>query len=117
VLETRGIKRVPVLRDGVVVGIVSRSNLLRAFASLTATPHPATIDSDDAKIRAALTNELGRRWAAWPAGANFIVQNGEVHLWGLISSEAERRAMVMAAEAVPGVKRVEDHLGYPGLVF
>jgi len=116
-LESRGIKRVPVLRDGTLVGIVSRANLLQAFASMAPPRAAATIESDDAQIREALTNELGRRWAAWPTGANFIVQNGEVHLWGLISSETERRAMILAAESVPGVKRVEDHLGYPGLVF
>lgn len=118
VLESRRIKRVPVVRGDRLVGIVSRSNLLQAFATLTATTaDPASVDSDDATIRQVLATELGRRWAAWPSGANFIVQNGEVHLWGLISSETERQAMVLAAESVPGVKRVEDHLGYPGLVF
>jgi osmotically-inducible protein OsmY len=41
---------------------------------------------------------------------NILVSEGVVHLWGLVRSEAERRALRVAAETVPGVLGVEDHL-------
>jgi CBS domain-containing protein len=49
-LETKRIKRVPVVRDGKLVGIVSRANLVRALAA--AKSEPATnADNDDRTIR------------------------------------------------------------------
>ncbi len=110
-LEKHHIKRVPVVDQGKLVGIVSRSNLLQALASrLTA---PATDRSDDRTIRAALFAELEKhKWAAMPNDANVVIENGVVHLWGMIQSEEERKAMIVAAENIPGVKQVIDHMGY-----
>lgn len=110
-LEKHHIKRVPVVDQGKLVGIVSRSNLLQALASrLTA---PATDRADDRTIRAALFAELEKqKWAAMPNDANVVIENGVVHLWGMIQSEDERKAMIVAAENIPGVKQVVDHMGY-----
>lgn len=112
ILESRGIKRVPVVQDGKVVGIVSRANLLQALASKVQNE---TVDrTDDRKIRDILFAELGRqKWAPLSSDANILVENGVVHLWGVIQSEEERKAMIVAAEIVPGVKKVEDHMSYP----
>jgi len=109
-LESRHIKRVPVLAaDGRLVGIVSRANLLQSLASRVAAPSAVTID--DQRIRAALLDELGSQdWAGSPDPGNVIVEDGVVHLWGRIRSPEVRRAMVVAAENVPGVKSVEDHM-------
>ena len=109
-LESRHIKRVPVVaEDGRLVGIVSRANLLQSLASRAAPPFPITID--DQRIRAALLDELGSQdWAGSPDPGNVIVEDGVVHLWGRIRSPEVRRAMVVAAENVPGVKSVEDHM-------
>jgi CBS-domain-containing membrane protein len=117
-LETRRVKRVPVVRDGKVVGIVSRSNLLQAVAS-GATAAAAQAPKDDRSIREAIVNELQKqKWAA-PAESNIVVNDGVVHLWGFVMSEAERKALRVAAENVPGVRSVEDHLSermvYSGL--
>jgi CBS domain-containing protein len=111
-LESRGIKRVPVVDGGKLVGIVSRANLLQALASRV---QGAAVDrTDDRKIRETLFAELGRqKWAALPSDANILVENGVVHLWGVIQSEEERKAMIVAAEIVPGVTKVEDHMSYP----
>jgi CBS domain-containing protein len=112
-LETRQIKRVPVVQDGRLVGIVSRANLIQAMASSMGSPTDSGLVSDQ-KIRDALLEELRRhRWAASPTEANVIVNDGAVHLWGWIRSEDERRAMVVAAKNIPGVCRVEDHTQYP----
>ena len=111
-LERHHIKRVPVLANGKLVGIVSRANLLQALASRM-TP-PAADRADDRKIRAALFAELATQtWAATPNDSNIVIENGVVHLWGTIQSEDERKAMIVAAENVPGVNEVEDHMSYP----
>jgi CBS domain-containing protein len=109
-LERYRIKRVPVLRDGKLVGIVSRSNLIRALASV-APVKLATLSSDQESREAVLRELSGRRWALPRHGV--IVQDGVAHLWGIVQSEDERSAIRVAAEGVPGVKGVRDHLYFP----
>ncbi|CAB3717667.1 hypothetical protein LMG22037_04487 [Paraburkholderia phenoliruptrix] len=107
VLETRHIKRVPVTKAGRLVGIVSRANLVQALASVPDEPvSDATLS--DAEIRAILMGELaGRKWAF--AGRNIVVTDGVVHLWGVFQSAEAVDALRVAAQNIPGVKRVEDH--------
>jgi len=108
-LEANRIKRVPVLRDGRLVGIVSRANLVRALA-MTIGETPTGAETDDRAIRERLLAELrAQRWAE-VAPANVTVKDGIVHLWSSYMSEQERRALVVAAESIPGVRRVEDQL-------
>ena len=108
-LETNRIKRVPVLRDGKLVGIVSRANLVRALAMTVNEPTSST-EADDRTIRDDLLAELkAQRWAE-VAPANITVKDGVVHLWSSYLSEQEKRALVVAAENIPGVRRVEDHM-------
>ena len=106
-LESRGIKRVPVVHQGRVVGIVSRSNLVQALA-VTSQPEALPARGDDA-IRAALLAELERQpW--WQRNvASVIIDRGVVHYWGTLDSEEERAAARVAAENIPGVRGVEDH--------
>lgn len=109
-MERHRIKRLPVLRERRVIGIITRANLLHALASLAreikATP------ADDEAIREHLLTELNQEsWA--PLGlVDIIVRNGTVELWGTILDERKRRALVVAAENVHGVKAVRDHLVY-----
>jgi CBS domain-containing protein len=106
-LESKHIKRVPVLRQGELVGIVSRANLVQALASAHEEA-PPEIDPTDREIRAALLGEItGRPWAF--AGRNIIVRDGVVHLWGVFRSPEAVKAVRVAAEGIPGVKGVEDH--------
>jgi CBS domain-containing protein len=107
-LEERRIKRLPVVRSGVVVGIVSRANLLHALASL-ARAQPSQSRTDTA-IREQIYAELNRqRWISKDF-INIVVREGDVELWGTILDERERQAVRVAAENVPGVKHVSDHL-------
>ena len=107
-LETHRIKRVPVVREGRLVGIVSRANLVRALAMTI--NEPSTIEADDRTIRERLLAELkAQKWAE-VAPANVTVKDGVVHLWSSYLSEQEKRALVVAAENTPGVRRVEDHM-------
>lgn len=107
ILETRRVKRVPVTREGKLVGIVSRANLVQALASA-----PEVCASDvapsDREIRAMLMAEMaGRPWAF--VGQNVVVRDGVIHLWGIFRSTEAIQAVRVAAEGIPGVKRVEDH--------
>jgi CBS domain-containing protein len=108
-LESNRIKRVPVLRDGKLVGIVSRANLVRALA-MTINEAPNEVEADDRAIRDKLLAELkAQKWAE-VSPANITVKDGVVHLWSSYLSEQEKRALVVAAENSPGVRRVEDHM-------
>jgi CBS domain-containing protein len=110
-LETKRIKRVPVIRDDKIVGIISRANLVRA---LVATPGAAVASGtggDDRAIRARLLAELGRQeWARiWPQ--DIIVSDCVVHLWfSSDEPEEKRQAVRVAAENIPGVRGVEEHI-------
>ena len=107
-MEKKHVKRLPVMRGDKVVGIVTRANLLRALASLALAEQPAA--ADDTAIRERLLAELRRqRWA--PIGLmDVVVKDGVVKLTGALTDERERQAIRVAAENIPGVKKVEDHL-------
>ena len=106
-LETKRIKRVPVLRAGKLLGVVSRIDLLRALAARIALPGAV----DDRRIRDAVLAELrAQPWGGSPSDGNVMVQDGVVHLWGYVDSETGRQARIVAAEATAGVRRVEDHM-------
>jgi CBS domain-containing protein len=108
IMERHRVKRLPVVRDGKLVGIVSRANLLRALASVARETKP--VSADDVSIRDQLLAEISRQsWA--PANLiDIVVRSGVVHLWGTILDERQRRAIRVAAENTPGVRAVEDHL-------
>jgi CBS domain-containing protein len=110
-LEAKRIKRVPVTRDGKLVGIVSRRNLLQALATnLAATP----VAADDRTIRDAFYAELHRQaWTVGPGWVNAVVSGGVVHLWGIAADEQRRQALMVAAENIAGVRSVEDHMERP----
>ena len=115
-LETRRIRRVPVVRDGQLVGIISRANLVRALA-MTKSESAIEADSDDRTIRQKLVAELtGQEWVhMW--GADIIVRDRVVHLWFSDDrSDEERQAVRIAAENIPGVRQVQEHI-VPAPVF
>lgn len=106
-LERNSIKRVPVVANGKVVGIVSRANLLRALArgELTAQHRQAASDAD---VRELVLARIGAEPWARTALINVAVKNGAVTLSGIVDSIAEKRALRLAAELTGGVTAVED---------
>ena len=106
--ERNGIKRVPVVKDGKLVGIVSRANLIQALASVVGRMDQH--DETDRQIRLELQARL--RQQSWTdfGSRNITVSDRVVHLWGLVGSEAERKALLALAETVPGVSRVADEM-------
>ncbi|MGB7692059.1 MAG: CBS domain-containing protein [Pseudolabrys sp.] len=107
-MERRCIKRVPVMRGKEVVGMVTRSNLMRAMVSLArAEQKPA---NDDATIRETLLAEMQKESWAPAAMVNVVVRDGIVELWGVVIDERQREALKVAAENIPGVRAVKDHM-------
>jgi CBS-domain-containing membrane protein len=108
-LERHRIKRVPVVRGGKLVGLVSRANLIQGLAARReAAAAPAM---DDRTIREQITRTLDREGWVTHSPLNVIVTNGVVQLWGFVESGEERNAIRVAVSNVPGVVAVEDHLG------
>jgi CBS domain-containing protein len=106
--EEKHIKRVPIVSEsGDLVGIVSRANIIQVVAS--ARPK-LEISFSDATIREKLLVELKRQPWAHVHKLNVTVANGVVDLWGFVQSETERQATTVAAEAIPGVTAINDHL-------
>lgn len=118
-MERRRIKRVPVLREGRLVGIVSRANLLRALASVAAEIGPG-LEGDEA-IRDRVIAELDSQSFGPGQLIDVVVRNGVVELWGTVVDAAQRDAARVAAETVPGVKAVKSHIVWiepmSGMVF
>jgi CBS domain-containing protein len=106
--EEKGIKRVPIVsKGGDLVGIVSRANIIQAIASA----QPALeISPSDTTIRQKLLDELNKQPWAHTFRLSIIVRNGIVDLWGAVGSDQERKALLVLAEAIPGVVMVNDHL-------
>ena len=106
ILERNRIKRVPVVRGDELVGIVSRGNLIQALASAVVTTEVPSGESRS--IREEVLARLKEQsWTDF-TNRNVIVKDGEVHLWGLVHSEDERKALISVAEGVPGVTKVVD---------
>lgn len=103
-----GVKRLPVVRDGKVIGIVSRADFLRGLVGrIDRLPEPKV---GDLSIRRHILREIGgKRWAPRPI-INATVHDGVVELIGSVASEHVRDAVRVAAESAPGVKQVVDHL-------
>src|SRR5215469_1392837 len=117
-MERHRIKRVPVLRDDALIGIVSRADLLCAIRRLLVA-EPKTAASDETIRQHALAELERAPWA--PHGLSVDVVNGVVTLHGVILDERKRTALRVAAENVPGVKAVADRIiwvePHSGMVF
>jgi CBS domain-containing protein len=109
--EAHRIRRVPVTRNGKLVGLVSRADLVHALAS-KARRSTAQVAADDKAIRERLLDELEHQpW--WQRYSSMLtVSAGVVHYWGVLDSEDEKRAARVAAENIPGVHEVVDHRQY-----
>jgi CBS domain-containing protein len=107
-MTTRKIKRLPVIEKGKLVGIVARSDLMRAM--LRALPASTTVASDDERIRQAIIAELAKQ--AWSGAIRVTVDHAVAQLDGAIFDERAREAARIAAENIPGVTKVVDQLSW-----
>ncbi len=107
-LEGHRIKRAPVIENGHLVGIVSRSNLVQALSAIYSAGTP-DISVDDTSLRAEVEHRIAETGVT-TFYLNVVVANGVVDLWGVVSSQEERTAIRVAAESTPGVKGVNMHI-------
>lgn len=106
-MEKNDIKRLPVMSGTTLKGIVTRSNLLQAVASMAHEIPDPTADDDHIRDRIIRTvNKTDWR----PIGFEVTVRKGIVHLHGIITTDKARQATIVAAENTAGVKNVHDHL-------
>jgi len=107
-LEKHGIKRVPILDHGKLVGIVARANLLQALAGLEVET-PVRQAGKDAEIREEILARLsGAPWRPWLF--NVTVHDGVADLWGIANAAEEKNAAGVAAENAPGIFSVNNHI-------
>jgi len=107
-LEKHRIKRLPVLRDGKLVGIVSRSNLLQGLSLAPASPEPST---DDRVIRARILEALADVPGIQVSLVNVLVSDGVASIYGVVDSDFEANAIRLAAEEAVGEGKVDIQLG------
>jgi CBS domain-containing protein len=107
-METHDVKRLPVVDQGRVIGIISRADLLRALVGVLSSLSPSS--QEDAAMRERILQDIGKQ--SWSAGAlvDVVVRNGVAVLWGSISDMAQREALKVLVESTSGVNTVEDHL-------
>jgi hypothetical protein len=106
-MEKHSIKRVPIVQDERVVGIVSRVNLLQLLAR--ANDDSDWVESDRVLHQRFVDSIKDQPWAGRPF--NIIVNDRCADLWGFVYSVDEKNAVRVAAEATPGIESVSDHLG------
>jgi CBS domain-containing protein len=103
----KGIKRLPVLEHGKLVGVISRTDLLRVLArKLVNTPAEAS----DESISNYIKSEINHAHWAPRSGLRITVAGKVVQLSGTIFSDEEHQAIICIAENAPGVREVQDNL-------
>ena len=107
-LEKNRIKRIPIVANGKVVGIVSRANLIQALASLRKESEQST--ASDSMIRKKVMAQLTSEHWSKNSVLNATVQGGQVKLWGVVDSETEKEAARVAAEQVAGIQAIENNV-------
>lgn len=108
-MEHRGVKRLPVVAGGRLVGIISRANLVSALLHSLPKPGNAAAGAD-AEIRARILAAIAREPWGPRASVDVKVADGAAELTGSITDERERTALKVLVENTPGVKSVRDRL-------
>lgn len=106
-MQRHHVKRVPIVRDGKVIGIVSRANLLQGL--LARGFQPTDGNASDESVRTKVSAELAKH--PWGSGVtNIVVDKGVVHLWGHVAAGISKDAVRIAVENVEGVSRVANNI-------
>ena len=115
-LSTLDVKRMPVLKDDALVGVVSRRDVIRALAKLAAAEARPQKASDD-EIARALLSRVDKAPFVAVVQVRFTVTDGVVEVAGALSSESQRQAVLALIEETPGVDRVIDRLTVDASLF
>jgi len=99
-MSEHGVNRLPVIGARKLVGIVTRTDLVRAFVR------------EDVDIRNEIEEDVLRRnlWLEEPEAVVVEVERGAVHVAGRLETRSEALALERLAARVPGVVSVESEL-------
>jgi len=114
-LETNRIKRVPVIHNKRLIGIISRANLIQMLACYDKDPL-GEIAEQDRQIRQSIIDEISEHGWSQMKLLNVLVCEGVVSFWGLADSEETRELICHAAENTAGVKSVKNNIGIATLI-
>lgn len=115
ILDTHRIRRVPVVKEGRLIGLISRADIVRALIQAEETSSGSK--PDDSALQTAILKEIRSQTWLSARSVSVTVKNGVAELWGLVDSEDERKALHVLVEAVDGVQGLEDHVRlYPPMV-
>lgn len=106
ILDSRGIRRLPVTVDGRLVGILSRGDLVKAVAMAI----PQGVSRSDAELITEMRARMSRESWTSPGGLVVEAKDGMISLWGLANSDAERAALTTMARAIEGCRGVDNHM-------
>jgi CBS domain-containing protein len=107
-MERHRVKRLPVVAQGKLAGLLTRADLLRALVARQSVSPAA---SSDQELRDRIDSLLRHEDWATSAFVNVVVEDGVAQLWGSVESESQREALILAVRGVPGVRDVQAHLG------
>lgn len=95
IMTERGINRLPVVKDGALVGIVTRADLVRAF------------NRPDEELATEIRSDVVERAMWLPQDQiGVVVTNGEVELTGVVDTRVDAEVLERLAARVPGVVSV-----------
>ncbi len=107
-LEKHNLKRLPVIKDGKLVGLITRGDIVRALSkkAMERIVTPVT-DSD---LQAQILEKMKKSKWLLDSYINLTVTDGVVEMWGMAVSEDQRKALKVLINETPGVKRIDDRL-------
>jgi len=108
VLDRNKLKRVPVVRDGALVGVISRSDIVRVLSESSVGQPVAK--SNDVGLQNAIWQEIRKQKWLDSGYVNIMVNDGVVEAWGMVASAEQRNALVVLLEEAAGAAKIEDHL-------
>jgi CBS domain-containing protein len=108
VLDAHRIRQVPVMSNGRLAGMISRTDLVRKLAETRITA--AATRPDNGALQKAVWHEIKSQPWLKSAFVNLAIKDGVVELWGAVDSDEQHRALRILVEGVDGVERVEDHV-------
>ena len=106
-MQRHRVRRLPVLRDGKLLGVVSRADLVRHLGEVLAAETPST---DDGALQQAVLDAIEREpWARGHA-VSVVAKDGVVQLDGCVFDLNAREGLGVLADNVPGVRQVENRI-------
>jgi CBS domain-containing protein len=107
VLDANGLKRVPVIRDGALVGIISRGDLVRALSKLSVA---TARRSDDADLQSSILQQIRKQKWLDSSLVNITVRDSTVQIWGMVDTAEQHRALLVLVNEVAGNENIDDHV-------